>query len=495
MERPPEGQVKPRVSAKSGLLGAVVALCAVIPLALYLWGFTVDDAFIPARVAEHLGLGLGPRFNRGGPVTDAVTPLGYGQLLAALGTVFGAKTTVEHFFLARCAGMGAALLSVAVLGSDLARHGREGRLQWGLGVVVLGTCVPFWAWAGAGLETPWVTLLATWAIRSRPGADPAAGVAAAWRPELVPWSVALVLLRRAGPGEGKSLALAMARGLAWAVGPSIVVAVVRWATFGSPWPLSSVAKAPDLSLGFGYVLAGLVRTGPFWLLVAPWCLTRVIRAGRARFPELTALLWATGVHLVALTAAGGDWMAFFRLFVPVLPGVILAGCELGRLGSGRWHVTAQVARLTLVVGCAALLLWQWGPDARRVAERRIELIERARPWLASSRRIAAVDVGWIGAASSADIVDLAGVTDPRVAALPGGHTTKRVAAGMLAARDVDTLVFLTEAAAPSDAWSDALFRYGVEARLAFPAEEMGFRLVSRLPLGGTAWHYLVLRQR
>jgi hypothetical protein len=475
-------------------LGPTVALVAVVPLGLYLWGFTVDDAFIPARVAEHVGLGLGPRFNRGGPITDAVTPLGYAQLLVALGGAVGARTTTELFFVARCAGMAAALLSAAILGADLAARGREGRVGLLLGLVAIATCVPLWAWSGAGLETPWVTLLATWALRRRRGADLAAGLAAAWRPELLPWSVTLVLVRNVGLAGRSRMGPELLLSLAWSLAPALVVAAARWTWFGSPWPLSSVAKAPDLAHGLQYVVAGVVRSGPFWLLLAPWCVARVIRAGRAQHPELVALIAAIAAHLVALVLAGGDWMAFFRLFVPVLPGVVLTGCELDRFGRGRWLVPSRGARLALVLMSATLLLWQWGPEARRVVERRLELIERARPLLAPSQRIAAVDVGWIGAASSADIVDLAGVTDPRVAALPGGHTTKRVAPGMLAARDVDTLVFLIDSAPTSVAWSDALFRYGVEARLAFAAEQMGYRLVSRLPLGGTPWHYVICRQ-
>jgi hypothetical protein len=38
------------------------------------------------------------------------------------------------------------------------------------------------------------------------------------------------------------------------------------------------------------------------------------------------------------------------------------------------------------------------------------------------------------------LFDLAGVTDPDVAALPGGHTSKAVALAMLEAREVDRLV-------------------------------------------------------
>ncbi len=486
--------MKPQVSAISRPLGATLALIAAVPLALYLWGFSVDDAFIPARVASHLRLGLGARFNPGGAVTDAVTPLGYAHVLAALGSVFGATTTLDLFALARRAGMVAGLLSAAVLGADLARGESKGPFPLVLGLVAVATCVPFWAWAGAGLETPWVTLLATWALRRRPGADLAAGLASAWRPELLPWSVTLVLVRSATPGDGRRRAVALAKGTAASLGPALAVALARWTFFGSPWPLSSVAKTPELAHGLQYAIAGLLRSGPFWLLLAPWCIARAMRAGRTQHPELAALLTATLAHLVALVLAGGDWMAFFRLLVPALPGVVLAGCELDRFGSGRWHAPARMGRLALVLASAALLLWQWGPDARRVSERRLDLIERARPWLASSRRIAAVDVGWIGAASSGDVVDLAGVTDPRVAELPGGHTTKRVAPGLLAARDVDTLVFLAEAGPFSDAWSDAVFRYGVEARLAYPAEQMGYRLVALVPLGGTPWQYMICRQ-
>ena len=65
----------------------------------------------------------------------------------------------------------------------------------------------------------------------------------------------------------------------------------------------------------------------------------------------------------------------------------------------------------------------------------------ARPLLEGASRVAALDVGWVGAATDADVVDLAGLTDPEIAALPGGHTSKRVDAMFLLARDPDVLVF------------------------------------------------------
>jgi hypothetical protein len=47
----------------------------------------------------------------------------------------------------------------------------------------------------------------------------------------------------------------------------------------------------------------------------------------------------------------------------------------------------------------------------------------------------------VGAATDADIVDLAGATDVAIAALPGGHTSKPVSAAMLLERNPDCLVF------------------------------------------------------
>src|SRR5262245_10078502 len=66
---------------RDACVASVGALAALVP-AIALWGFTVDDALIPARYAAHLAHGFGYRFNASGPVTDGVTPLGWAYLLA-----------------------------------------------------------------------------------------------------------------------------------------------------------------------------------------------------------------------------------------------------------------------------------------------------------------------------------------------------------------------------------------------------------------------------
>ena len=58
--------------------------------------------------------------------------------------------------------------------------------------------------------------------------------------------------------------------------------------------------------------------------------------------------------------------------------------------------------------------------------------------------MATIDVGWPSAArDDVTLVDLAGLTDPEIAFLAGGHTSKRVDPGMLLARNVDTLLLFS----------------------------------------------------
>ena len=58
--------------------------------------------------------------------------------------------------------------------------------------------------------------------------------------------------------------------------------------------------------------------------------------------------------------------------------------------------------------------------------------------------VAALDIGWVSAATEATIVDLAGLTDPSIALLPGGHTSKRVDVPMLLDRGVDAVLVYSE---------------------------------------------------
>jgi hypothetical protein len=155
--------------------------------------------------------------------------------------------------------------------------------------------------------------------------------------------------------------------------------------------------------------------------------------------------------------------------------------------------TLAYGRLALGLAGTLYVLATVGPRAAAVGPKRLAALEALRPALAEARVVAALDVGWVGAATEANIVDLAGVTDPAVAILPGGHTTKDVPQALLVTRGVDTLVLLL---APGESlaepWTASGFARYVELSVAaMPRMALDFAPVaqSQPPLS-----YVVLRR-
>ena len=468
-----------RVVSRARVGTSLVFALATLPAMLALWGFSVDDAWISVRVAENLADGFGYRFNMSGPVTDAVTPLGWAPLLSLVAGGGSQQTLLW----ARGLGALAWVASAAILGGLVSELGRLSR---GLALGTLVVSVPLAAWAVAGMETPWVTLFAVLALCQSRWAPLAAGVAAAWRPELLPWAVTLAIgtaIARAEPSDHPQRWRGAALALVLAALPAALVAGVRWFMFGTPVPLAAIAKPSDFSAGLRYTLGALCLSGPPWLLIGFGAYRRLPQRAR---------VWgfAFAVHCFAIVLAGGDWMAFFRLFVPVLPSVIALGAILQQHSTG----AVGAARAALVLVISATLWFYKGADAQDVTESREALIARARPLLASSSVVAAVDIGWIGAATPATIVDLAGVTDPTIAPLPGGHTTKRVPSALLIQRQVDTLVLLLAEDEPlRTPWYTSQFYYGVDAMLAQSVQDLGFEPKGLVSLPRTQRTYVVLR--
>jgi len=305
----------------------------------------------------------------------------------------------------------------------------------------------------------------------------ALGVAAALRPELVPFAWLLVAGRVwvARPGALRSAQL-----LALAIAPALLVCALRLAFFGQAVPLSFYAKPSDFSHGLRYALGGFAFSGLPWLLLAgPRELGRLPRSAWPLFLALVA-------HAGALVLCGGDWMALYRLLVPVLPCAALAAAYLAEQA----RALHTLLRLALGLLSALLLAVGLGPDARRVQADRARLIAAARPVLEHDTRIAALDVGWVGAASSAQVIDLAGVTDPQVAHFPGGHTSKHIPGPWLFARRPSAIVLLLARGASLESpYENTVFARAVEqhvARLVAPE----FRPRTTLKLGDQT--YLVL---
>ena len=442
----------------------MVAVLVALPPSAWLWGYTVDDALITARVATHLAQGLGPRFNPHGPSADAVTPLGYAHLLSC----FGQRDVLGTFLVAKWFGLLAWLVAAALLGRRIAAVGQRALRFTPLAIVFVSA--PLAAWAVSGMETGFLTLLTTLGLGGGLAGAWSLGVAAALRPELLPFAWLLVggqaVVTHTGLRRASMLAI-------FAVTPTLLIALLRLHYFGRAVPLSFYAKPSDFAHGLRYALGAFAFTGFPWLLLAtPREFSRLPRESRPLFVALLA-------HGAALVLCGGDWMALFRLVVPALPAAALAAAHLAEHA----RLAFAIPRFALALSSALLLAVGLGPSARQVGAERARLIAQARPVLARDPRIATLDVGWVGAASNADVIDLAGVTDPQVALFPGGHTSKRIPAAWLFARQPSAVVLLlargSQLAVP---FENSFFARAVEQRIAtLIASE--FRVRSQLALG------------
>jgi hypothetical protein len=432
------------------------------------WGFSVDDALISGRVAWQLALGHGYRFNPGGPSVDCVTPLGWAHLLAP----FARGGPERAVWWASVLGAALWLLAAALLG------------RWGGSIcsgarragffLCLALSLPLGAWAVAGMETGLVLALGVGALAPGVWGALCAGLAAALRPELVPWALVLSFGQALALGESRA---ARVRAVCVAVVPALLVTVVRALVFGKPVPLALFAKPSDVEHGLRYAFGVLVLAGPALSLIGWTAWQHISR-------RWIAVAVAFAVHVLILIGVGGDWMPLWRLAVPVFPGVLLVGAALAEASSG-WM---NALRALLLLLAAAQLHYALGSDTRSVRARRAQLIDAGRALLQGSQRVGGVDIGWLGAASEQTIVDFAGVTDPEVAYLPGGHTSKRLPPDFLERRGIDTLV-LRRWPGPEARWA-----YAVDARVLSLRGAQQFAELGTIPLPG-AGEYVVLRRR
>jgi hypothetical protein len=473
------------VPAPALACGAAALAVAVIGCVVS-WPFAIDDAWISVRYARHLASGAGYVWNVGGPRTDGVTPLPWAFMLAPL------ASAAPLVVLARAKLAGALVwsMSAAAWGVSVGRA----RSPWwakASAIVLLGVDLPVAAHAVSGMETPFATALATAAAIAyrRPRlAALLAGLAATLRPELVGWAVVLAaaLAWTAEPGGADAeRAPRVISSLSIAGAPFAACALVRLMVFGRLAPLAVLAKPSDLRHGLAYVAAAAIFS------LAPIVLFAPIALARARGPAL-ALALAACAHLVVVAVAGGDWMPYARFLAPVVPSMLLAFVLIAPQGVPELHVGRVLAALVVAA-------W-FGPRnvsaLRRAGADRAAMITAAAPMLASERRIAAVDIGWVSAVSEAHIVDLAGVTDPEVAAFGGGHTSKRIDPSYLLAQSPDVAVFYADPLPQSLADVNAApFVHVVAARLvAASAFAQHFAPSARLPLGATSGYVIFARR-
>jgi len=479
--------LRARAPAPAVAWAALGAIAAVVP-ACWMWGFTVDDALIAVRYARHLAAGLGWRFDAHGPSTDGVTPLPWPVLLAPLARAADALVVLGR---AKAVGLMAWGAVAAALGAAAWRADRAPAWARGAALSTLALSVPVAAYAVSGMETALATSLATAAVMARRPRATAllAGLAATLRPEMAPWACVLAagIVIAGGRTTPASRAREVAAAVALALGPFVACALVRAVVWGRPAPLAVMAKPSDLAHGVAYAGAACVVTLTPLLVLAPWALRRA--------PRALAIVLAAAAQVAAVMVVGGDWMPYARLMVPVAPSLAWAAV----LVAEHAHPLATAARSAVALAVGVVLVARGGTEGRHVGADRAALVARARPLLGAARRVAALDVGWVSAATDADVVDLAGLTDPEIAALPGGHTSKRVDVMFLLSRRPDALLLYAPAGLPGgrlEAWAGAWYPRVVEARLARdPVLARHFAPAAWIPLGARGAGYVLLRAR
>lgn len=470
-----------------------IAFGAVLALGAAFWPFTVDDAFVLARYASRIARGAGYTMDDG-PPTDGVTgPLG---LVPA---VIGALVFGQPVLASKATGLAAAGLAAALV----VRRAARASMTHGWVTLLLTTSGATLAvWGGGGLETGLATLAVTLlglAMLGPPeGAEAGWGCrgvvaglaifALAWlRPELALASGVLLvaLIRRARPAGLVALGIG-ALGL-------VSIVLFRIALFGEPLPLSAQAKPADLGNGAEYALrASLIALGGGGLIAA-WLGAREGGAGeRALFAALLA-------HLLALVLAGGDWMPGFRLLAPMLP--LYAWLAARPIATRLTRRSGRLCGAALFAGCALLPLGDAAlqlPAIRASGEARREGGVELADWLAANAtRVAMVDVGYVAYRSGVEVVDLGGITDPRIGRLPGGHLDKRIDPGVLRALAPDAIVLHSSAPPRVDAEGRlrALAGYPVERRVAEMAWVRAEMRVVRVVAYAPHYYYVVLTAR
>lgn len=435
-------------------------------------GFTVDDAWIAGRVAWRLATGMGYRFNPSGPRVDAVTPLGWVYILVP----FAKRNALGGLQAARYLGATVWVVAAGWFGYRSRKAGKNPYYA-----LCLFATAPPGAWASAGMETGLVVALSTVALGESLGATLAAAIVAGFRPEMIPFCT--VLAFRSGE-PGHKTVMQRARRIALTLAIPIAVASIRFVAFGRTMPLSALAKPSDIEHGLHYALGVLLFLGPAWLWIGPgW-------KGLSRNERIIAL--SVLAHLAALVIVGGDWMPLWRLAVPAMPAALwVAAC----LQTAR-RPLVNILGLAGALAMSTYLCIAVGLPGRKVFEAREKLINDARPLLAQSRQVAGVDVGWLGAAFPGEILDLAGITDPRVALLEGGHTTKKIQNSWFDSRQPDTLVVLT---APGvsirQPWQDTPLARGVENRVKRMDYWKSCQLSGTIGLRYTSQQYLLVSCR
>ncbi len=433
-----------------------IAIAVFICHAVWLSGVS-EDAFITFRYAQNLAAGHGLVWNVGEAPVEGYT--NFLWLLLSAGIL---KLAIDLPLASQVMGFLAGVATLAMVHRCATRLlGFDARTAW-VPCLFLAFSGPFATWAGAGLETSLFTALVLSAVYGF-ARHQASGrsldlhatltsclLASLTRPEGV--MLAGLLLGLAALSRLRRGRFALDSSLGWTL---VYLAafglyfVWRWSYFGYPLPNTFYAKTGG---GASQLGRGLEYTGLFFLhFVTPWlvlvalALSRGAAADRrgkparrrlegAR-PMLTASALLTLIYSTYVAVVGGDYMAMYRFFVPVLPFLALfIGLAFERARRAHGQRGALLAWAGVVVGLLGSGLHSTPFESALVAEpehmhgnyRGVEL-ER---WYVARHRLigeffarygregeslATNAIGGVAYYSGLRIFDVHGIVDPYIA--------------------------------------------------------------------------------
>ncbi|MCB0076266.1 MAG: hypothetical protein KDD73_02510 [Anaerolineales bacterium] len=386
-----------------------------------------DDSFITLAYVKSLAAGGGWRYNGGAETLGSTTPL-FALIVAGLARLM---PMIEIPRLAVGVDV-AAWLGVVWL---LALGHRTFRVSaWGGLVGAAALALPISGWQAAlGMETPLLAaalLFSTW-LAAR-GKAVAAGLLAGLLPLIRPEGAAMIpllaLWLAATSGQRRWQRLARYSG-------AVALPLALWTLyalprFGNVLPNSALAKLgqgqgwPGLNFGERLIeqwlptVALLFGSGPWLSLLWPLALVGLLALVWRRSALLLLVAWAaifTAVYTL-LGAPGYWWYG-----IPVLVTLqLLAAVAVEALAEQRRTVVraAQAALAVALVAAFALFsvraIRAEGGDPRAAPYRAVAT------WMtentSADRTLAHVEIGYLGFYSENPIVDLAGLTDPRLLA-------------------------------------------------------------------------------
>jgi len=428
----------------------------------YYWPWLEDDAFITYRYAQNLTQGEGLVFNPGERVE------GYSNPLWVLLSGLALKAGLAPWHLARATGILGGLLCLLFSWRLALRIRPTAGLATAAAPLILALTPMLPRHAVTGLETvPYAAFLAAALLLSgaRSGRMVSTLLVATLiavsllRPEGFVFALLILGWRMAVPPRSS---YSRREGLVYLVLMGAFV-IWRWTYYDALFPNTYQAKMTGefraIIDGLNYTLDFLREFGGV-VIVGLYLANLLDRTTPRIFWLMTAVI---AVQVGIVVFAGGDWMHFYRFFVPLLP-VAAAGMAAGlavllRFGGKDPEGPHRRFVPGFILGAVLLVAFTGSYKVERASSRLVMPAVREGAYLTDGYReaarwiventdedmaVAVSDIGLLGYFTGRRIIDMFGLVDAHIARTPGRQHFKNDADYVMS-RNPDVVVLVVSA--------------------------------------------------